>query len=425
MVIGVEAHFGGEHGSITERIPFANKLQDDLLASIATKIEKVKADTEALQKTQQEESARAAERHAEAMAEQKRLERLVVDAAAGGAPAVRAVADIRDLLRPGNPEIDGISAEQLPGLVKRILEDLQKPSAKPDDFSGTVKRTLTEAQAQEAELKFADAAQVVEAELARAETEDQDRARGRAALLAERGRIARLQLHYREAAAFYGKAADSTAFDTAESWAHKLDAASALEAQGDEFGDNPALLEAILAYRSALDVATRQRAPLDWATTQDNLGNALWRLGERESGTARLEEAVAAYRLALEERTRQRVPLDWAMTQNNLGNALEALGERESGTTRLDEAVTAYRLALEERTRQRVPLDWAMSTGNQGVALMALAERLNDITKMKVAVEYIDSSLTTLRDGGHATWAAYFEAKLQKARDLQKRLESR
>ena len=71
-------------------------------------------------------------------------------------------------------------------------------------------------------------------------------------------------------------------------------------------------------------------------------------LGERESGTARLEEAVAAYRAALEERTRERVPLHWAMTQNNLGNALLTLGERESGTARLEEAVAAYRAALEE-----------------------------------------------------------------------------
>ena len=39
--------------------------------------------------------------------------------------------------------------------------------------------------------------------------------------------------------------------------------------------------------------------PLDWATTQNNLGNALAGLGDRESGTARLEEAVAAYRAAL------------------------------------------------------------------------------------------------------------------------------
>ena len=73
--------------------------------------------------------------------------------------------------------------------------------------------------------------------------------------------------------------------------------------------------------------------------TQNNLGTALWTLGERESGTARLEQAVTAYRNALQERTRERMPLDWAMTQNNLGTALETLGERESGTARLEEAV--------------------------------------------------------------------------------------
>jgi hypothetical protein len=47
----------------------------------------------------------------------------------------------------------------------------------------------------------------------------------------------------------------------------------------------------------------------------------------RRPGTARLEEAVAAFRAALEERTRDRVPLDWATTQNNLGHALRALGK--------------------------------------------------------------------------------------------------
>ena len=94
-------------------------------------------------------------------------------------------------------------------------------------------------------------------------------------------------------------------------------------------------------------------------------------LGERESGTAKLEEAVAAYREALKERTRERVPLDWAMTQNNLGTALSNLGERESGTAKLEEAVAAYREALKERTRERVPLDWAMTQNNLGLALLA------------------------------------------------------
>ena len=40
------------------------------------------------------------------------------------------------------------------------------------------------------------------------------------------------------------------------------------------------------------------------------------------------------------------MPLNWAGTQNNLGNTLGTLGERESGTARLEEAVPAFRGAL-------------------------------------------------------------------------------
>ena len=65
--------------------------------------------------------------------------------------------------------------------------------------------------------------------------------------------------------------------------------------------------------------------------TQNNLGNALQTLGMRESGTTRLEEAVAAYRAALEERTRERVPLQWAATQNNLKVVLDLLETRSRG----------------------------------------------------------------------------------------------
>jgi hypothetical protein len=63
----------------------------------------------------------------------------------------------------------------------------------------------------------------------------------------------------------------------------------------------------------------------------------------------------------LSEYTRERVPLDWAMTQNNLGVALAALGKRELGTAHLEEAVKAYQNALLERTRDRVPLQWAQT----------------------------------------------------------------
>ena len=98
-------------------------------------------------------------------------------------------------------------------------------------------------------------------------------------------------------------------------------------------------------------------------------------LGQRESGTARLNEAVAAYREALTERTRERVPLGWATTQNNLGIALAVLGLRESGTARLNEAVAAFREALTERKRERVPLQWAQTQSNLERALKQLEER--------------------------------------------------
>ena len=150
---------------------------------------------------------------------------------------------------------------------------------------------------------------------------------------------------------------------------------NALSTLGERETGTKRLLEAVEAYSSALKEWTRERNPLNWAMTQNNLGNALLTLGERETSTKRLLEAVEAYRAALEERTRERVPLDWAMTQNNLGAALQTLGKRETGTQRLLEAVTAFRAALEERTRERVPLRWAATQNNLGNALQTLEKR--------------------------------------------------
>jgi tetratricopeptide (TPR) repeat protein len=198
----------------------------------------------------------------------------------------------------------------------------------------------------------------------------------------------------------------------------------ALKVLGKRETGTARLEEAITAYRDALQERTRARAPLQWARTQMNLGTALQALGERESGTARLEEAVAAYREALRELTRARAPLQWAMTQDNLGNVLDTLGARESGTARLEEAVAAYREALQERTREHVPLDWAVSTGNQGEALMHLAERTRDAAMAETAFRQIETASKTLRPGGYAAAADYFEARLAKARAIRDQLKA-
>jgi len=210
--------------------------------------------------------------------------------------------------------------------------------------------------------------------------------------------------------------------------------ALALVRHGDEKGENAVLLEAIAVYRRALqelpnsrpgsrrrwrpnrlalEELTRERVPLQWATTQQNLGNALRTLGERESGTARLEEAVAANRLALAEWTRERVPLQWAMTQNNLGNALWALGERESGTARLEEAVAAYRLALEERTRERVPLQWAMTQQNLGLALSTLGGRESGTARLEEAVVAYRLAWAEFKNAGITQYDAWYDKFLK------------
>ena len=146
------------------------------------------------------------------------------------------------------------------------------------------------------------------------------------------------------------------------------------ETLGERESGTARLEQAVEAYRAALQERTRERVPLDWAMTQNNLGNALAdprRARERHRpGWSRRWTPIAR---RLQERTRERVPLDWATTQNNLGTALTTLGERESGTARLEQAVDAYRAALLERTRERVPLDWAMTQNNLGTALRTSA----------------------------------------------------
>ncbi len=184
------------------------------------------------------------------------------------------------------------------------------------------------------------------------------------------------------------------------------DLGNALERLGKRESGTARLEEAVAAYRAALQELTRERVPLDWALTQVNLGTALASLGERESGTARLEEAVAAYRASLAERTRERVPLDWASTQNNLGNAFRSLGERESGTVRLEEAVAAYRAALEERTRERVPLDWASTQNNLGNTFRSLGERESGTVRLEKTVSAYRAALEEFsEESTPAYWA--------------------
>ena len=160
----------------------------------------------------------------------------------------------------------------------------------------------------------------------------------------------------------------------------------ALFALGERESGTERLEQAVDAYQATLKVHTRKRVPPNWARTQRSLGDALLRLGEREVGTERLEQAVDAYQAALKVHTREQVWTNWAMTQNNLSVALKSLGERETGTERLEQAVNACREALKVHTREQVPLNWAMTQNNLGDALTTLGEREVGTERLEQAV---------------------------------------
>jgi tetratricopeptide (TPR) repeat protein len=210
---------------------------------------------------------------------------------------------------------------------------------------------------------------------------------GAANSTAAEGGVVMIERRYKEAAELFARAADYVpAGHPTDQSSYLAWEAAALYQQGDERGDNDSLQASIEIWRRVLTDYPRERAPLQWAAKENNLGAALEELGSRERSTARLEEAVLVYRAALEERTRERDPFQWAGTQNNLGNALEALGEQGKGTEKIKEAVAAYRAALEEWTRGRVPLNWALTQNNLGVALSRLGEREGGRARLEEAV---------------------------------------
>jgi tetratricopeptide (TPR) repeat protein len=231
--------------------------------------------------------------------------------------------------------------------------------------------------------------------------------REEAALVFEQGRVESARLAYKQAAQLFAEAAGLLPPGDIETrWRYFTEKAHAEKAMGDEFGKNSALVEAIASYRAVLLLVPRSEWPLQWAATQNSLGNALMILGERETGTARLEEAVGAFREALIEWTRVRQPLAWAATQGNLGNALTRLGERESGTARFEEAVAAYREAMRATIRAWAPLNWATTQNNLGTALTKLGERETGTARLEEAVAaYRDALMETTRGRVPLEWA--------------------
>jgi hypothetical protein len=59
-----------------------------------------------------------------------------------------------------------------------------------------------------------------------------------------------------------------------------------------------------------------------------------------------------------------------------------------------------------------------LSFGNEGIALMLLAEQRRNAATAKTALGQINAAFETMRDGGNAPSAAYYERRLPRARAI-------
>ena len=102
----------------------------------------------------------------------------------------------------------------------------------------------------------------------------------------------------------------------------------------------------------------------------------------------------------------------------SLGNALVRLGERERSTARLEDAIAAYSEALQEIARERAPIQWATATGSQGAALMQLGQLRGKAMTAKLAVQKVEAAVAAFQENRNSHSAAFYEARLAKARAL-------
>lgn len=253
----------------------------------------------------------------------------------------------------------------------------------------------------------------------RNKTDVMDRAREAASVYAHHAEAAALTFDYEIAMREFAKAYKEVEwFDPKLALKYKIGEANAQRDVGFHEKIAMSLRDAFEGYRTALRLVSRDSDPAIWATVQDNLGAALRMAAQYEAGEdwqAReipayvvdmLEKSIAAHEAALAVRSREQMPLDWATSQSNLGSAWQALGEFKRDANALRKAVTAYQAAFEVRSRDQAPMAWAETQGGLALALWKLGELQNSTETLRSAVTAYEAALSAeTRARSPVAWA--------------------
>lgn len=296
-------------------------------------------------------------------------------------------------------------ADRIADLERRLEALSNEGDAAVAALFAEARTALNEGRLQDTDRLLAEAAESDLAVIGRADAEI-DRRRLRAGqTIAGRGQVAFVQANYLIAADHFARAAQTLPQVAIEArWQYTMWRGEALKEQTRVFGDPEPLQQAIAAYEAALVLRPRDRAPLDWARTQLNLGIAFMLQGER-GATGALARAIAAYEAALTVRTREVDAEGWALTHMNLAIALQILGERGAPGA-IERAIAAYEAALSVQSRARDADAWALTQMNLAGALRVLGER-GAPGALERSVAAYDAALSVItRERRPSHWAA-------------------
>jgi len=199
---------------------------------------------------------------------------------------------------------------------------------------------------------------------------------------------------YEAAAEHYEQAAMLiAALDDHRKWAYLIKAGEAYFSQTDKRVDDDAAYKSIDAYERALQAINRKEHSLDWARTQDKLGEAYHRLGSHNDKLAPYLQAYAHFTAALEERRRDLVPDLWARSKRNVCNTLRDMAELDKGSDKARETMACFQEVLQVYSKEKDASEWAWTQLALGNAYLDFGPRQTYEFRLKKAIEAFKAAL--------------------------------
>jgi len=163
------------------------------------------------------------------------------------------------------------------------------------------------------------------------------------------------------------------------------------------------IIKAIECYKEALQISRKEEHPLQYAITQNNLGAAYTDLpaADNVERADNINKAIDCYDEALQIYRKDEYPLDYAMTQNNLGNAYRNLpaATSEERADNVKKAIECYDKALQIRRKEEYPIQYATTQNNLGnaYAYLPAADNEERADNVKKAIDCYDEALQIYR----------------------------